>query len=369
MLRFLTAGESHGFAEIAILEGIPAGLSLSEKDIQAELLKRQGGAGRGGRGRIEKDNVKILSGILHGKTIGSPIALLIENLDFFSWKDRINSPVTNPRPGHADLAGILKFGLDNVRSVIERASARETVMRVAVGAICKKFLSEFEIGIASHTTQIGKVKLLVKKDNFELIKNVFLTDPDTHCIDKQTSLLMKKEIIQATAEKDTLGGIVEIIAHNVPTGLGSYIQWDKRLDGIIAQALMSIPSVKAVEIGDGINNASRFGSMVHDEIFYRNKVFFRKTNRSGGIEGGISNGEDIVCRIFLKPISTLGKPLRTVDIRTKKESRGLIERSDICVVPRAGVIAESMLAFVLSNVFLEKFGGDSVNEAKRNYEK
>ncbi|MBI4990817.1 chorismate synthase [Candidatus Gottesmanbacteria bacterium] len=362
MLRFLTAGESHGPAEIAILEGIPAGMSLSVDDIQPDLEKRRGGLGRGGRGKIETDEVEILAGVRFGKTLGSPIALMVKNLDSENWKVKMSigakpnhleggltwhvNTITNPRPGHADLSGSLKYNFDDIRNVIERASARETVMRVAIGAICKKFLTEFDIAISSQIIQIGKVQLSKSFDSKKI----------------------EEVILDATKRKDTLGGVIEIIAQNVPPGLGSYVQWDKRLDGKLAGSLMSIPSVKAVEIGDGIANASYLGSEVHDEIYYdKKRKFYRQTNRAGGIEGGVSNGEDIICRIYLKPLSTLGKPLNTVDIKTKKKTEALIERSDICVVPRAGVIAESMIAFVLADAFLEKFGGDSLSETKRNF--
>ncbi len=381
MLRFLTAGESHGKAEVAILEGMPSGLSVSTSDIQKELDKRRGGLGRGGRGKIETDNVEILSGVRFGKTLGSPIALIIKNLDFENWKEimpvddktqgvklpHLRGVISNPRPGHADLAGCIKYKTDDIRNIIERSSARETVMRVGVGAICKKLLEEFNLEIASHTIQIGKIILNKKTKDFESIKNAYIDDPDIHCIDKNISQQMRKEIINNTVKKDTLGGIIEIVAHNVPVGLGSFVHFDRRLDGRIAQVLMSIPSVKAVEIGNGIENASLSGSRVHDEIFYDRK-FFRRTNNAGGLEGGVTNGEDIICRIFLKPISTVGNPLKTVDIKSKKAAHALIERSDICVVPRCGVISESMLAFVLADAFMEKFGGDSLEEIKHNFE-
>ncbi len=354
MLRFLTAGESHGTAEVAIIEGIPAGLELTHEDIQIELEKRRAGAGRGGRGKIEGDQIKILSGVRHGKTLGSPIALLVENQDFANWSEKMSAEpnaasysgkITNPRPGHADLAGSIKYGFDDIRNVLERASARETVMRVAVGAVCKKLLSEFRISISSSIIQIG---------------NVNLTLADNENIIEQT-------ILDATKRKDTLGGIIEVTAKNVPPGLGSYVHWDKRLDGKLAQSLMSIPSVKAVEIGEGILNASKFGSEVQDEIFYVGGKYHRKTNRAGGIEGGISNGEDIICRVFHKPLSTIGNALNTIDITSKKPAKAVIERSDICVIPRAGVVSESMLAFVILDAFLEKFGGDSISEIKYNY--
>ena len=344
MLRYFTAGESHGPMEVAILEGIPSGLALSVKDIQKDLDKRNGGKGRGGRGHIETDQVKIVSGTRNGKTIGSPIALLVENLDFVNWKEKIVSN-TNPRPGHADLAGSLKYHLSDIRDVLERASARETVMRVAVGSVCRKLIGLLGIEITSRVIQIGKA--------FESQK------------------LMEVEILNAIKNKDTLGGVIEIAAHNVPAGLGSHVHYDRKLDGVLAQHLMSIPSVKAVEIGDGIKNSEKYGSEVQDEIYYRVQdatQFFRKTNRAGGIEGGITNGEDIICRVYHKPLSTLGHPLNTVDIITKKTTKALVERSDVCVIFRAGIISEAAIAFVLSQAALEKFGGDSISEFTRNFE-
>lgn len=389
MLRFLTAGESHGPAEVAILEGVPAGLPLNHQDIQKELEKRRAGAGRGGRGKIEGDQVKILSGVRHGKTLGSPIALLIENQDFADWKDKMSveslksrglnvlnprglsasniEKITNPRPGHADLAGSLKYGFDDIRNVLERASARETVMRVAVGAVCKKLLIEFGIEIASHTIQIGQVKLMRESKNFQEIAEVYKTDPEIHCIDAIVSKKMKDEILATTIKKDTLGGVIEIVAHNIPVGLGSYVHFDRKLDGRLAQMLMSIPSVKAVEIGEGFANAAKFGSGVHDEIFYQNGKYLRKTNRAGGVEGGVTNGMDLVCRVYHKPLSTLGNALNSVNIQTKSATRAVVERSDICVIPRAGVISEAMLAFVLTDAFMEKFGGDNIEETKNNF--
>ncbi|MBI3379214.1 chorismate synthase [Candidatus Gottesmanbacteria bacterium] len=378
MLRFLTAGESHGPAEVAILEGVPAGLSLNHNDIQKELEKRRAGAGRGGRGKIEGDTVKILSGVRHGKTLGSPITLLVENQDFANWNEKMSiedNPkvekegikITNPRPGHADLAGSLKYRFDDIRNVLERASARETVMRVAVGAVCKKLLREFDISIASHTIQIGKIKLERQPEDFDEVAKVYKTDPEIHCVDKETSQKMKAEILATTIKKNTLGGVIEIVAHNMPVGLGSYVHYDRKLDGRIAQVLMSIPSVKAVEIGEGIGNTEKYGSQVHDEIFYQNGKFVRKTNRAGGLEGGVTNGQDIICRVYHKPLSTVGNALKTVDIKSKNPTRAVVERSDICVIPRAGIISECMLAYVLADSLLEKFGGDSISEIKYNY--
>lgn len=378
-LRFLTAGESHGPAEIAIIEGIPAGLSISASEINKELKKRMHDFGRGGRGKIETDQVKTLSGVRFGKTLGSPIALLVENLDFANWKDKMSVEeksdvdeesikITKPRPGHADLSGVLKYGFDDVRNVLERASARETVMRVAIGAVCKKFLSEFGISIASHTVQIGQVMITKDDYSFEEVARIFETDPDVHCVDEKARELMKQLILKARMEKDTLGGVVEIIAHNVPIGLGSYVQYDKKLDARLALALMSVPSVKAVEIGNAIKASRKTGKEVQDAVFVEGKKLIRKTNNMGGIEGGISNGEDIVCRVFHKPLSTLYEPLPTVDIKTHKGDVATVERSDVSVVARGGVVSESMLAFVIADAILEKFGGDSLNETKNNFD-
>lgn len=363
MLRFLTAGESHGPAEIAILEGLPAGLIITAEEINIELAKRAHDFGRGGRGKMEKDLVKILSGVRFGKTLGSPIALLVENQDSAKWEEK----VTKPRPGHADLAGVLKYGFYDIRSVLERASARETVARVAVGAICKKLLAALGIEIASHTLQIGKVKASLTKYSFEDVKQAYDIDPDIHCIDKKARAKMKEEITSARLTKDTLGGIVEVVVHAVPAGLGSYVHWDRRLDGQIAQALMSIPSVKTVEIGEGIEIAGKTGKEAQDAVYVKNKQITRKTNNMGGIEGGVTNGEDIIVRVFHKPLSTLYDPLPTIDISTGKKALATIERSDVCVVARAGVISESMLAFVLAQALLEKFGGDNIREIKQNY--
>lgn len=380
MLRFLTAGESHGPAEVAILEGIPAGLTLSVEHIQKELEKRRDGVGRGGRGKIETDKVEILSGVRFGKTIGSPIALLVKNNDFINWQTKMSQDdieeaekqkirITNPRPGHADLAGVQKYGFNDIRNVLERASARETVMRVALGAVAKRLLLEFGIKIASHTLQIGKIKLEKKGYAFSRIEKSFEKDPELRCVDANTARKMKNAILSAIKNRDSLGGIVEIVAHNVPPGLGSYTHWDRRLDGKIAQILMSIPSVKAVEIGNGVDIASEYGSRTHDEIFFEKGKYMRQSNRAGGIEGGMSNGEDIVCRVYHKPISTLGNPLRTVDISTKEKALATIERSDVCVVPRAGVISEAGLAFALADTFLEKFGADSLRDVKYSFER
>lgn len=371
MLKFLTAGESHGKGCIVIIDGMPSNVPISLEQIQTEMQKRRHDFGRGGRGIIEDDKIDILSGIYHGKTIGSPITIYIENKDFKNWKNKTedDTKVTNPRPGHTDLSGYLKYGFNNIRPVIERSSARETTARVAAGAIFKQFLAHFGIQIASHTLQIGSVKLAKTDYTFEEVSHVFENNPDIRCIDAQTSEAMKEAINQARINKDTLGGVVEIWAVNVPVGLGSYVQYDQKIDGQIAQALMSIPSVKTVEIGDCINNIEKTGSKFHDEIFYDpNKGYLRKTNHAGGIEGGVTNGMPIILRVYHKPISTLYNPLKTMNIETKKESTATVERSDICIVPRGGVVAESMLSFVLTQNFLTKFGSDNMDDIQQAYE-
>ncbi len=375
MLRLLTAGESHGPACVAIIEGMPAGISLSVDDIDRELRKRHSDFGRGGRAAIEKDEVKILSGVRYGRTLGSPVALAVRNLDFVSWQDEMKieetseeaERVTRPRPGHADLAGALKYGQDDIRNILERASARETVSRVMAGAVARKLLGEFGIKLASHTVQIGLVKLSRSPKNFGEIASVFETDPGIRCTDKKISEKMKEAITNARARKDTLGGAVEVVASGVPVGLGSVMHFDRRLDGRLAQALMSIPSVKGVEIGKAYSIAAMLGSDVQDVSSYKEGRYVRVTNNMGGIEGGMSNGEDIVCRVYHKPIATLGSPLKTVDISTHQEVSAVSERSDVCVVPRAGVVSEAMLAWVLGETMIEKFGGDHIDEMKRNF--
>ena len=338
MLRFLTSGESHGKFLLAILEGMPCGLKIDKKFINQELARRQKGFGRGPRMKIERDKAEIISGIKEEKTLGSPIGILIKNKDFsIDYLPKVISP----RPGHADLAGVLKYGFKDIRNVLERASARETASRVAVGAICKLFLKEFNILIKSKVLMVGG------ETNKE---SIF------------------KKIKEAKEKKDTLGGIFEVVAKNVPVGLGSYVHWDRRLDSRIAQAVISIPGVKAIEFGLGFGYAKRFGSEVHDAIYYsKSKGYFRLTNNAGGIEGGISNGKDLVIRACMKPISTLLNPLDSVNILTKKPTKASVERSDICVVESAGVIAESMIAFVLADAFLEKFGADNLTDIKENY--
>ena len=339
MLRYLTAGESHGKALVAILEGMPAGLKIDSARINLELKRRQQGIGRGKRMQIEKDKVEILSGLKKGITLGSPLALLIENKDFSIEK---LPKVTCPRPGHADLAGLLKYGFTDCRNVLERASARETASRVGIGAICKIFLEEFKLRISSRVLYIAG---------------------------ESTRLAMIKKITESKDNKDTVGGIFEVIVKGAPCGLGSYVHPDRRLDGRIAQAVMSIPGVKAVEIGLGFGYAEESGSCVHDAIYYsKNKGYFHKTNNAGGIEGGISNGEDIIIRACMKPISTLLQPLDSVNVITKRPNKASVQRSDICVVESAGVIAESVCAYVLTDAFLEKFGSDALTDIKDNYQ-
>jgi chorismate synthase len=338
MLIYLTAGESHGRGIVAILEGMPAGLKVYTANINSELKRRQQGFGRGKRMQIENDLAKIISGLKNNLTLGSPIALLIENKD--SNIEKLKK-VISPRPGHADLAGFLKYGFSDIREVLERASARSTVATVGIGALCKMFLHEFGIGISSKVLSIGgesKKQAMIEKIN------------------------------EAISKKDTLGGIFEVVARGVPVGLGSYVQPDRRLDARLAANVMSTPGIKAVEIGLGLGYAVSFGSEVHDAIYYnKNQGYFRKTNNAGGIEGGISNGEDIILRACMKPISTLMKPLDSVNIITKKPSKAAVERSDICVVESAGVIAESACAYVLADAFLEKFGSDSLEDIKTSY--
>jgi chorismate synthase len=353
---------------------MPAGIKVRVEDINQDLKRRHSDFGRGGRELIEEDKAEVLSGVRYGRTLGSPITLVTRNLDFAHWQDEMRieesgkqaAKVTRPRPGHADLAGALKYGQDDIRNISERASARETIGRVMAGAVVRQMLLEFGIRLASHTVQIGPVRLTRPYD-FEEVAKVFETDPDIRCLDPTTSRKMKQLILEARRKKDTLGGVVEVIAAGVPVGLGSFVHYDRRLDGKIAQALMSVPSVKAVEIGNGIAGAAMFGSEFQDEIAYKNNRFTRKTNNMGGIEGGMSNGEDIICRVYHKPLSTLGAPAKTIDIATRRPAPATVERSDVCAVPRAGVISEAMLAIVLGEAMMEKFGGDHIDEMKRNF--
>jgi len=376
--RFTTAGESHGKALVAVAEGLPAGLSIDISAVNHELWRRQQGYGRGGRMKIEKDEVQVLSGIRHGRTLGSPIALMIENRDFVHWQEIMSSEeldyepanpriVKRPRPGHADLAGGQKFQARDLRNVLERASARETTSRVAVGALAKQLLKDLGVEIRSHVAQLGGIPEELDHTDWDAIAAIPIDSP-LNCAKDEIQSQMIAAIDDAKEKGDTLGGVFEVVAKGIVTGLGSYTSWSEKLDGQIAQAFMSIHAVKAVEIGSGVANAALAGSQVHDEIFHDGSDFVRHTNRAGGLEGGITNGEELRVRGYLKPISTLKKPLRSVDIDTKKEDAAAYERSDVTVVPAAGVIGESMLAIVLANSYREKFGGDSIDEMKRNYD-
>ena len=366
MLRYMTAGESHGKALIAILDGVPAGLAISSGDINGDLKRRMYGYGRGKRMKIESDKAEIIAGLRKGKTIGSPVGILISNKDFKI--DKLGS-VKNPRPGHADLAGMMKYGSHDARDILERASARETAARVAVGAVAKKLLLEFGIDIISHVVMIGSVFARTGDSSFGKIKNSIKKAKKIRCADKEAEKLMCKVIDKARRAGDTLGGSFEVIAKGVPAGLGSYSEWDRRLDGSLAQAIMSIPAVKAVSIGTGIGSSGAFGSEVHDEILYdrSKKAFTRSTNNAGGLEGGVTNGELVTVRGFMKPIATLKNALKTVNINTKKISKAATERADVCAVSACGVVAEAAVAVELASSLLDKFGGDSVKEVKSSH--
>jgi chorismate synthase len=381
MLRFYTAGESHGQALLAFVSGLPAELPIDIAAINHELHRRQLGYGRGGRQKIEKDKAEIFAGVRHGQTIGAPIALRIENLDWANWQkilpvEASEDPAANskklvaPRPGHADLAGSQKFNFHDARYVLERASARETAARVAAGSFARQLLEQFGVRIASHTIQVGHVRLDRDAKWEEITAVCADLESPLRCVDRPVEEKMKAEVDVALKAGDTVGGVFEVVAHGVPVGLGSHAQWDEKLDGRLAQAVLSIQAVKAVEIGAGVLVAGSYGSEVQDEISYDKKTrkFRRSSNRAGGLEGGITNGEDVVVRGFLKPISTLRKPLGTADMVTKKPVQAAYERSDWCVVPAGGVAGEAMVALVLADAFLQKFGGDSLAETRRNFE-
>jgi chorismate synthase len=384
MLRFSTAGESHGEALVALLSGVPAGVPVNQEFLDHELWRRQQGYGRGGRMRIERDTAHILSGVRHGKTIGSPIAMTLANKDWKNWEEILpvgegdpekHKAVTSPRPGHADLAGALKYDFADGRYVLERASARESAARVACGAVAKMLLSALNIHVASHVVRVGSAELS-RPASFEEI--AALADREEvllSCVDPESEARMKAEVDLALKTGDTIGGIFEVVVHGLPPGVGTHTNWDERLDGLLAQAVMSLQAVKAVELGRGVTAASSPGSKVHDAISYEGESaegkftrFSREQNNAGGIEGGISNGEDVVVRGYLKPISTLRRPLESVDLNTRESALAAYERSDVCVVPAAGVIGEAMVAIVLAQAFLEKFGGDSLLETRRNFE-
>jgi chorismate synthase len=383
MFRYLTAGESHGPQLTAIIEGVPAGLKLTEECINADLARRQGGYGRGGRMQIETDRVKILSGVRWGETIGSPITLCVPNSDWINWQEKMSAyevhrddeiRVTRSRPGHADLPGALKYNHHDVRNILERSSARETAVRVAVGAVAKAFLQSFAISVCGFVVELGGIKakrpvLTVEKlQQMAAASELFTFDP-------QAELEMKALIDRTKEAGDSVGGVIEVIATGVPVGLGSHVQWDRKLDARLSMALMSIQAIKGVEIGSGFATSRNPGSQVHDEIYFdparlthgEASGFYRKTNNAGGIEGGISNGEEIVVRAAMKPIPTLYKPLNSVDILSKESFAATVERSDVCAVPAASVVAEAAVAIELANACLEKFGGDSITEVSRNF--
>ena len=381
MLRFETAGESHGETLVTILTGLPAGVPISLDFINRNLWRRQQGYGRGGRMKIETDKAHIVSGVRHSQTIGSPIAILLKNRDWENWTEALPvedtagsedkaKPVKRPRPGHADLAGCLKYNFHDARYILERASARETTSRVAVGAFAKLLLEEFGVSILSHVIAVGNVALERDAAWDEI---VVLSEKDEvllNCVDPEVEQRMKAEVDEAYKTGDTRGGVFEVVAHNVPVGLGSHITWDSRLDGRLSQAIMSMQAVKAVEVGRGMLAVMSPGSKVQDTIHYDNarRAFTRGSNFAGGLEGGMSNGQDIVVRGYIKPISTLRRPLESVDFDTREPSTAAYERSDVAVVPAAGVIGEAMAAIMLASAFLEKFGGDSLQETRRNFD-
>ena len=381
MLRFVTAGESHGQALIAWISGLPAGVPIDLEFVGRDLHRRQLGYGRGGRQRIEKDHADVLAGVRHGKTIGAPIAIRIENRDWANWEkalpvedtegaDDQQRVLTAPRPGHADLAGSQKFNFHDARYVLERASARETAARVAAGAFAKLLLQQFGVAVLSHTIAVGHARLGREATWAEIETVCDNLESPLRCVDAATEAKMKAEVDHVLRAGDSVGGIFEVVAHGVPPGLGSHAQWDEKLDAKIARAVMSIQAVKAVEIGTGVTNAGSYGSEVQDEIRYdaTRKRFERSSNRAGGLEGGITNGENVVVRGYLKPISTLRRPLLTADLKTKEAVKAAYERSDVCVVPAGGVAGEAMVAFELATAFLEKFGGDSLEETRRNFD-
>jgi chorismate synthase len=369
MLRFLTAGESHGPQLTAIIDGIPAGLSLSQADIDGELLRRQVGYGSGGRMQIERDQVRITSGVMNGLTTGAPIALTVDNRDFKNWQEKDIAPITTPRPGHADLTGALKYGYRELRLSLERASARETTMRVAVGAICRKFLAEFGISIGGYVVQIGAVKAEVQDivDHLVLYQNA--EESDVRCPFPDVAEDMHEAIRQAKIEKDTLGGIFTVFAVGVPVGLGSHVHWDRRLDARIMGAMVSIQAMKGTEIGQAFDNAGKYGSEVHDMIDRTaDGRLMRRSNRAGGLEGGITTGDPIVVRVAMKPIATMLRGAESVNLATGEPEMTTYERSDFCAVPRAVPIGEAMLAYVLAEALIEKLGGDSMDEMRPRYE-
>ena len=382
MLRYFTSGESHGEALVAFLSGLPAGVAVDHEFMDHELWRRQQGYGRGGRMKIERDTAHILSGVRHGKTIGSPVAVMLANRDWENWKESLpvtagdpekHKKVASPRPGHADLAGALKYDFPEARYVLERASARESAARVAIGALAKLFLRELGTEVLSHVVAVGAVSIADQEVPWNQIVQVAKKDEILlSCADAEAEQRMKEEVDKVLRTGDSLGGVFEVVAHGAPPGLGTYAQWDERLDALLAAAVMSLQAVKAVEIGSGVHAAFSPGSTVHDEIGYQRDSgfagFTRTRNNAGGIEGGISNGQEIRVRGYLKPISTLRRPLQSVDFASREPVKAAYERSDVCVVPAAGVAAEAMVALTLAKCALEKFGGDSMRETKRNFQ-
>jgi chorismate synthase len=392
MLRFSTAGESHGEALVALVSGLPAGVPVDQALLDREMWRRQKGYGRGGRMRIERDTAHILSGVRHGKTIGSPVAMTIANADWKNWEEILpvgagdaakHKAVASPRPGHADLAGSLKYDFADARYVLERSSARETAARVACGAMAKMLLRALNVEVASHVVRVGKAELRREATWEEIVALQAKDEVLLNCVDAEDEARMKAEVDAALKTGDTIGGVFEVVVHGLPPGVGTHVNWDERLDGLLAQAVMSLQAVKAVEIGRGVTAAESLGSVVHDAIGYEGQVrgsrsevqgkggdftrFSREQNNAGGIEGGISNGEDVVVRGYLKPISTLRRPLASVSFATREPVKASYERSDVCVVPAAGVAAEAMVALTVARLAMEKFGGDSLGEMQRNY--
>jgi len=377
MLRYLNGGESHGKYLLAVVEGVPAGLPLTADDVNRDLIRRQKGYGRGGRMRVEEDRVEFACGVRKGLTLGNPIGMMIANKDWENWKDVMASEpgptptekvVTRPRPGHADLVGAIKYGHRDIRNVLEKASARETAIRVAIGGVAKALLAQFGMRVVSYTTEIGGVAAKPTEDPLDAYERAEASD--VRSPDPDSGAQMVERIRAAKHKGDTLGGVFEVVVTNPPIGLGSYAQWDRRLGARLAMAAMSIQAMKGVEIGMGFEAARRFGSEVHDDIYYasESQEFVRKTNNAGGLEGGITNGQPIVLRIAMKPISTLYSPKQSVDIRSKEPFEATVERSDICTVPAAGVVGEAVVAFEMANAMVEKFGGDSLEEMKRNFD-
>ncbi|MDT3777653.1 chorismate synthase [Nitrospira sp. MA-1] len=377
MLRYLNAGESHGRGLMAVVEGVPSGLPVVADEINADLIRRQGGYGRGGRMRIEKDRIEFICGVRKGKTLGNPLGLLIWNKDWENWKDIMASEpgppstervVTRPRPGHADLVGAIKYGHRDIRNVLEKASARETAIRVAIGGVAKAVLAQFDMRVVSYTMDIGGIA--APSPNDPLMAYEHAEQSDVRCHDPETAKKMIEQIRAAKHKGDSLGGIFEVVVTNVPIGLGTYAQWDRRLSARLAFAAMSIQAMKGVEIGMGFESARRFGSEVHDDIYFDKATgqFIRKSNNAGGLEGGITNGQPIVLRVAMKPIATLYTPKDSVDIETKESFEATVERSDICTVPAAGVVGEAVIAYEMANALIEKFGGDTLDEMKKNFE-